>query len=108
MGEEKAAQGEVDERRVRRRRGNTLARWEVAIVKAMLARKSEFGNEQDILAWFTRPSRSVNHRLIGEIRKDEKHKAVRAATAEELEAFISAWPDHDPETGSAGGATSCS
>lgn len=99
MGEEKAAQGEVDERRVRRRRGNTLARWEVAIVKAMLARKSEFGNEQDILAWFTRPSRSVNHRLIGEIRKDEKHKAVRAATAEELEAFISAWPDHDPETG---------
>ena len=29
MGEEKAAQCEVDERRVRRRRGNTLARWEV-------------------------------------------------------------------------------
>jgi hypothetical protein len=53
--------------RSKRRRGNTLEGWEVAIVKAMLAKQDR--TDQDILAYFTRPTRSVNHRLIGQIRK---------------------------------------
>ena len=30
-------------------------------------------NDQDILAYFTRPTRSVNHRVISEIRTGAKH-----------------------------------
>ena len=59
-------------RKITRRRGNTLEKWEVALVKAMLARGGY--NDQDILAYFTRPTRSVNHRLIGEIRVGAKHR----------------------------------
>jgi hypothetical protein len=39
----------------RRPRGRTLERWEVALVKAMLERGRY--NDQDILAYFTRPTR---------------------------------------------------
>ena len=53
----------------RRRRGNTIEKWEVALIKAMLARKGS--NDQDILAYFTRPTRSVIHRAIGEIRTEK-------------------------------------
>lgn len=81
----------------KRRRGNTLERWEVALVKAMLA-KGEY-NDQDILAYFTRPTRSVNHRLISEIRNEDKHKTVKAARDEDLDTFFSTWPDIDHETG---------
>jgi hypothetical protein len=55
---------------LKRRRGNTLEKWEVALIKAMLARKGS--NDRDILAYFTRPTRSVNHRAIGEIRTEKK------------------------------------
>lgn len=79
-----------------RRPGNTLERWEVAIVKAMLARKSI---PQDILAYFSRPTRSINHARILEIRDGKKHKAVKAATDAELDAFLAAWPNIDPATG---------
>ena len=41
----------------KRKRGNTLERWEVALVKAMLSRGGY--NDQDILAYFTRPTRSI-------------------------------------------------
>ncbi len=68
------------------KRGNTLERWEVAIIKAMLDRGGY--NDQNILAYFTRPTRSVNHRVIGEIRTEKKHKAVKAGTAEELDEFL--------------------
>jgi hypothetical protein len=81
----------------KRRKGNTLERWEVALIKAMLARKGS--NDQDILAYFTRPTRSVNHRAIGEIRTEKKHKAVKPAAHEELEAFLATWPEVDPQTG---------
>lgn len=81
----------------RRRRGNRLERWEVAIVKAMLERGGY--NDQDILAYFTRPTRSVNHRVISEIRTGAKHAAARPASAEELDEFLSAWPEVDPQTG---------
>lgn len=80
-----------------RRRGNALERWEVALVKAMLERGGL--NDQDILAYFTRPTRSINHRVIGQIRKVTKHKAAKAVSPEELNQFLSTWPDVDPLTG---------
>jgi hypothetical protein len=80
-----------------RRRGNTLERWEIALVKAMLEQGGS--NDQDILAYFTRPTRSINHRLIGEIRTGTRHKSVKIATADELREFLSTWPDVDPQTG---------
>jgi len=86
-------------KKTKRRRGHTLENWEVAIVKAMISRGEPFTNDQDILAYFTRPTRSVNHRLIGEIRNETKHKAIKPASDEDLGAFLAIWPDFDPETG---------
>ena len=65
----------------------------------MINRGGSFTNDQDILAYFTRPTRSINHRLIGEIRAAHKHKAVKSATEETLDDFLATWPDIDPETG---------
>jgi hypothetical protein len=81
----------------KRRRGNALERWEVALVKTMLTRGGY--NDQDILAYFTRPTRSVNHRAISEIRTGAKHKAMKAASDEELDDFLVSWPEVDPQTG---------
>jgi hypothetical protein len=81
-----------------RRRGNKLERWAIALIKAMVA-DARWPSDQDILAHFTRPTRSINHRAISEIRTGTKHAAVRAATAEELDGFIATWPEVDPETG---------
>ena len=86
-------------KKIKRRRGNTLENWEVALVKAMIARGGAFTNDQDILAYFTRPTRTVNHRLIGEIRTEAKHKATKLATDDDLDAFLSTWPDVDHATG---------
>jgi hypothetical protein len=83
----------------KRRRGNTLENWEVAIVKAMINRGGPFANDQDILAYFTRPTRSVNHRLISEIRNEAKHKAIKPANDDNLDIFLATWPDIDHETG---------
>jgi hypothetical protein len=68
----------------------------VAIVKAMLVRNYV---PQDIQAFFSRPTRSINHARISEIRDGAKHKAVRQATDLELDAFLDAWPNVDPGTG---------
>lgn len=81
-----------------RKRGNSLEKWEVALIKAMVA-KGDWPNDQDILAYFTRPTRSINHRAIGEIRRGQKHAAVKAASAEALADFLATWPDIDPQTG---------
>lgn len=80
-----------------RKRGNTLERWEIALIKAMLGKGGY--NDQDILAYFTRPTRSINHRAIGEIRSEKKHKNLKSASEEELESFLSTWPDVDHQTG---------
>src|SRR5215218_4199610 len=50
---------------------------------------------QDIQAYFSRPSRSINHGRIKEIKDGLKHKATKAASHSELEAFLDAWPDVD-------------
>jgi hypothetical protein len=74
-----------------------LERWEIALVKAMLARGGY--SDQDILAYFTRPTRSVNHRVIAEIRNVTKYKPVKAASAADLDDYLVTWPDVDPATG---------
>lgn len=81
-----------------RRRGSRLERWEIALIKAMIS-DGRWPNDQDILAYFTRPTRSVNHRAIAEIRTGAKHTSVKPAEADELDSFIAYWPDVDAETG---------
>lgn len=83
---------------VKRNPKNRLERWEVALIKAMLA-KGTFGNDQDILAYFTRPTRSINHARILEIRTEAKHTKAKPATDEELQRFLQDWPQIDPATG---------
>lgn len=79
-----------------KRSGNTLTRWEISLVKAMLARKLV---PQDIQAYFSRPTRSINHARISEIRDETKHKSIKPATDAELDSFLEAWPNIDPDTG---------
>lgn len=81
-----------------RRRGNKLERWEIALIKGMIADGS-WPNDQDILAYFTRPTRSINHRAIAEIRTGAKHTTVKSATVEDLDSFLLSWPEIDAETG---------
>ena len=81
-----------------RRRGNKLEQWEIALIKAMIA-DDRWPNDQDILAYFTRPTRSINHRAIAEIRTGKKHTAVTASAADDLEGFLASWPEIDAETG---------
>ncbi|NOX84044.1 MAG: DUF3644 domain-containing protein [Alphaproteobacteria bacterium] len=80
----------------RRTSGNRLNRPEVAVVKAMIA--SGDYRDQDIQAYFTRPTRTVNHARIAEIRHGQRHHAVAAASEEELREFLSCWPNYDAET----------
>lgn len=79
-----------------RRAGNTLQKWEVAIVKAMLVQKYV---PQDIQAYFSRPTRSINHARISEIRDGAKHRTIKAASDAELNSFLEAWPNVDEATG---------
>jgi len=83
---------------VTRNRNNRLKLWEVRLVKAML-NNGEFGNNQDILAYFSRPSRSINHRAISEIRNEQKFARITAASNESLSQFLKDWPFVDPTTG---------
>lgn len=83
---------------VTRNKNHRLEHWEVAMVKAMLA-KSTFGNDQDILAYFTRPTRSINHARIADIRTGAKHVKTKPASDKTLARFIDNWPQIDSETG---------
>ncbi|NVJ91464.1 MAG: DUF3644 domain-containing protein [Methylocystaceae bacterium] len=90
------------------RRGNRLEDWEVSLIKAMLI-SGEYGNYQDILAYFTRPSRSINHARITEILDAmegdppcfaaQKYIEQPVASDEDLKRFIDSWPNVDPKTG---------
>jgi len=90
-------QAPMPAKKVKRKRGNRLERWEVAIIKAMLERGGYA--DQDIQSYFTRPTRTINHRVISEIRTRKKHKVVKAANEDELDAFLTVWPEVDPDTG---------
>ena len=80
-----------------KKRNSKLERWEISLVKAMLSTGSY--NDQEILAYFTRPTRSINHRVISEIRNDAKHKSIKPADESTLKNFLSAWPNIDVQTG---------
>jgi hypothetical protein len=77
--------------------GASLEDWEVALVKAMLARGR--WNDQEILAYFTRPLRTVNHRVIAQIRKRTRFREIASATEGELDEYLNTWSDIDPQTG---------
>ncbi|WP_432816578.1 DUF3644 domain-containing protein [Sulfitobacter sp. JB4-11] len=79
-----------------RRTGKTLKKWEVAIVKAMLQKNYV---PQDVHAYFSRPTRSVNQARISQIKDGKMHAGIKPASDLELDAFLSAWPDIDPVTG---------
>jgi len=79
-----------------RRTRNTLEKWEIAIVKAMLASSYI---PQDIQSYFSRPTRSINHARVLEIRDEKKHKEIKVATEDELARFLETWPNIDPTTG---------
>lgn len=83
--------------RPRRNPANKLERWEIALIKRMILQLGL--NDQDILAYFTRPTRSINHARIAEIRNQTKHRTIPVASAADLEAFLSAWPQIDPTSG---------
>jgi hypothetical protein len=81
----------------KRKRGNALEKWEIGLVKAMVDTGKY--NDQTVLSYFTRPTRTINHRLIGQIRKEQVSKSVQKASTEELDEFLAAWPELDQETG---------
>ncbi|WP_353198045.1 DUF3644 domain-containing protein [Sandarakinorhabdus sp.] len=83
--------------RPKRNAANKLERWEIALIKRMISELNLI--DQDILAYFTRPTRSINHARIAEIRNQTKHRNVAAASQAELDAFLQAWPQIDPVTG---------
>jgi hypothetical protein len=90
------------------RRQNSLEDWEVSLIKAML-QSGNYRHDQDILAYFTRPSRSVNHARISEIRDAMSGESMSGAARkfvdqpvasdEEVGKFIDSYPNIDPETG---------
>lgn len=81
----------------KRRRGNKLERWEISIVKAMIATGDY--NDQDIQSYFTRPMRTINHARIADIREERRHLNVHAASSNDLSHFLTSWPNLEPETG---------
>lgn len=82
---------------VKRKKGNVLERWEVAIAKSMISAKKY--NDQEILSFFTRPTRTINHRLIGEIRTEKRWKSIKPSSEVELVEFLKIWPNVDYQTG---------
>lgn len=73
-----------------------MKKWEVSIVKAMLQKNYI---PQNVHAYFSRPTRSINQARISDIKEGKIHAAVKAASDAELDAFLEAWPDIDPATG---------
>lgn len=55
--------------------------------------------DQDIQAYFTRPTRTINHARISDIRHERKHRAITAAADDELDEFLASWPNFDTDSG---------
>jgi hypothetical protein len=73
---------------------NSLEKDEVALIKAFIRFTNI--NDQEILAYFSRPGRSLNHRVIREIRSESHFRDERTATEEELRAFRARWLEPSP------------
>lgn len=76
---------------------NVLTKAEVALVKAMLEAGSR--TSQEILAFFSRPGRSINPARLVEVRRGKRYAQVAPASVVELSTFLSRWPEHDYVTG---------
>lgn len=71
-------------------RTSQLQDWEVALIRRMLA-TGKF-TKQEIVAYFTRPDRSINQGRISEIEQDhERYRGIEPASEEELEKFLADW-----------------
>ena len=82
----------------RSRKANPLTPEEVSLIKAMLTNASLQG--QDIVAYFTRPGRTVNQARITDIRSGKaRYAVVPPASAAQLKRFFADWPQHDYVTG---------
>lgn len=86
----------------------TLEDREVSLIKGMMVHKT-FAHDQEILALFSRPGRTVNHGRPSEIRNalhgepmppaSRKFAYQPVASREEVEAFLASGPPVDPRTG---------
>src|SRR3712207_6583881 len=63
--------------------------WEVCLIKAFCEYTDL--NNQEILPYFTRPGRTVNHRVIGGLRSGKYLPDTESATEEELSHFRDNW-----------------
>ena len=81
----------------KRRSKNYLHDWEISIVKAML--HYAYTSDQKILAYFTRPERTINHRVIAQTRTGKINKGIPTASKDDMEIFISNHPFIDWDTG---------
>lgn len=79
-----------------RKPAKALEKWEVAIIKSMLEKKYV---PQDVHAYFSRPTRSVNQARISQIKDGKLHATIKPASDAQLDAFLNSWPDIDPATG---------
>jgi Protein of unknown function (DUF3644) len=76
---------------------DSLAVWEIALIKAFMS--STGMNDQEILPYFSRPGRSINHRVIAEIRTGSHFADVEAATEEDLRVFKERWFSYSVKRG---------
>jgi len=76
---------------------SSLGSWEVALVKAFIQYTDL--KDQEILPYFSRPGRSINHRVIGEIRSGSQFTAIDVATEEQLRLFRERWFSYSVKTG---------
>jgi Domain of unknown function (DUF3644) len=92
----------------RRNTTNRLKDNEVSIIKAMIE-SGRFAHDQEMLAYFTRPGRTINHARIVEIREAMTGDAISNAARrfvhqpiageDELAAFLARFPEIDARTG---------
>ncbi|MDV7338791.1 ATP-binding protein [Terasakiella sp. A23] len=67
-----------------------LEEWEVALIRAMLTTGKY--TKQQIVAYFTRPERSINQGRISEIEDNhERYLGIEAATIQELDSYLAEW-----------------
>jgi len=87
-----------------------LEGWEVSLIKGMMHHEV-FETDQEILAHFSYPGRTVNNGRLSEIRKAltskqdtgipaiDRFRPQPVASREEIDAFLAAPPRIDPRTG---------
>ncbi|WP_259781695.1 ATP-binding protein [Aestuariispira ectoiniformans] len=67
-----------------------LKGWEVSLIRAML--NTGRYSKQQIVAYFSRPERSINQGRISEIEQGhERYEGIPVASFEELEQFLAEW-----------------